>query len=448
MTMQDNLKIGTHRIAAATVDLALDFNPDQAVRYLKELSQTNSFFWYLQEFFDEGYRISPQDDEAAAKAIRRKQMKLLNDRADALGVEAPAIHRWLNGAIDLHRGKSDWKQELGFDPTRENLYNLCGVLGFDQKKTESFFRRAAFFAPWNRKSWRELVYQFYISQSPESWYADSIKLISEIEQERDQTQESESKIFGTYKVDAELARFLKMRDTEKAKEELKAFVLKNWSTFQPENFRYTAYNEILTLYEDCKPYVYGELLCRREDMSVGEDDIQAMEEMSPYVLFSEILNEGATRSEGKNGLSLDSIALPKYAQLKRKELSKDMVKIQHRIDTVEKSSISDEDFVSDARLRKLLLLLNFYYRYGRYRQDKCGKEHRRHPENGYSYTKDRAADYSGYFEEFCDETNASLEDAGFCSLYEGNALDCLFLLAAHTKQPIAALREIIRTGQV
>ena len=127
--------------------------------------------------------------------------------------------------------------------------------------------------------------------------------------------------------------------------------------------------------------------------------------------------------------------------------AKDMVKIQHRIDGAEENNISAEDTVSDARQRKLLLLLNFYYRYARYRQDKCGKENRRHPENGYSYTRDHAADYSGYFEEFCDETNASLEDAGLCSLYEGNALDCLFLLAAHTKNPIAALREMMQTGQ-
>ena len=456
MSCQNNAKLNTHQITKDTADLALDFDPVKAVDYLQEMSQTNSFFWYLQDFFDEEYRITPQHDEAAQKIQRRKQMQLLKDRAEelnkklteksgqTLSVEPPPIHRWLNGEIDLHRGKSDWKQELGFDPTRETLYKLCGLLGFDGEKTESFFRRAAFFAPWNRKSWREVVYHFCISRNPKNWYEDSVKLIFEIETEQSRVQAAKHTIWGTYKIDTQLTQFQKTDDPGTATENLKAFILENWNTFRPENFRCTAYKEILALYEDCKPYVYGETT----DPSEEKDAVHSMDEMSPYVLFSRILSGRTDRIKGENKLSLDQSILPKYAQLKKKELSKDMVKIQHRIDSIiEENNISGEDTVSDARLRKLLLLLNFYYSYARYRQDHCGKENRRHPENGYSCAKDRTADYSRYFEEFCDETNELLECAGFCTLYEGNALDCLFLLAAQTKQPITALREMVRTGQ-
>ena len=451
MPWQNNQKLDTQRIAADAAGFALDFDPDRAVRYLQELLKTNSFFWYLQEFFDEEHRITPQDDEVARKTIRRKQMKLLKDRADALGVEPPPIHRWLSGEIDLHRGKSDWKQELGFEPTRENLYKLCGVLGFDRTKTESFFRRAAFFAPWNRKSWRELIYSFYITRSPENWYSDSVRLIGEIEEGIPHpVSDAAGMIRETYEVERKLDEALREKEIEQARVDLKRFILDHWATFCPENLRYTAYQEIYALFEASQPYVLGEVQSAFKDgqLPLSEKEAEDLLGSAPSAntVFTALLEGiGLTNQDDS---SLDKLGpLPKPIRLNKRELCKDMVKIKKRVDGGENGEAPANEMVSDTRLRKLLILLNFYYFYAQCRQNKCGRENRSHPEAGYHCMLDSRADYSGYFEEFCEFTNHSLEDTGFCTLYEGNGLDCLFLLAAHVAKPLDALRAIVCQSQ-
>ena len=443
-------KLGTLQITGDMVDLALDFDPDQAVRYLQALTQSNSFFWYLQECFDEELRITPQHDEAAQKVLRRRQMKLLKERAQAMGVAEPAIHRWLNGSIDLHSGKSDWVQELGFDPTRENLYQLCGLLGFDREKTESFFRRAAFYAPWNRKSWRELVYLFFISQDPEHWYAESARLIGEIEpqmQERPDPSHGQTEadvLLETCEIDQQLQALLSGRVTQQTKEAFRAFLLDHRDTFRPEHLRYTASQEILALFEASQPYVLGEvqsaLRLGRMDGKRGEDLLSG--EPSANTVFT-VLLEGVLPEEDASPIAAVG-PLPRPLRLRRRELCKDMVKIHRRL--LEAEAESREEAVSDTRLRKLLLLLNFYYFYAQCRQMRCGRANRQCPEAGYQLLADQEEDYSDCFQEFCDVTNRSLRETGFCALYEGNGLDCLFLLAAHTRQPLRALRAIVRQG--
>ncbi|MBQ9968467.1 MAG: hypothetical protein IJO88_07080 [Oscillospiraceae bacterium] len=428
-------QITTKEIAVQAADIAQAFDPHEAARFLTQLRTENTFFDGLQSCFPPELHILSADEPHIRKRKLKGQMSFLKQRAETQGLTMPDLYRWFNGSVDLHSGKTAWKPEIDMDITRDNLYALCAILGYNKAQTGDFFQKIAFLSPWNRKVWRELVYEYHISHLKKDWYRTPganwyLKSIATIEQILQARRELASQpaphgppitVVYTEQVRKQIADI-------HSETELKEYILTHWDTFRPQNFRQTIYDMILGQYEACLPHVYGEKV-----------DKESIDKLKPHTVLSTILD----CAEETPSYSTD-VSLPKCAALRKKELYKDLVAIIKRC---EKGAVPDDTdgTISDARLRKLLLTLVFYLFYADRRVALCGGD-RSHPENGFVREKAERIDHSALFEDFCDHANATLFDAGFPELYQRNSVDCLFLLAASTPQPLSALREMVNTS--
>ena len=490
----DNADFGSRTRQIYQNTLALEpsrFDAKAALAYLKGLRRENSFHQRLQECFPEPLRMPPDMPEPEAKKLRKQQRNHLKACAAELGLSAflpgnSRLFTWLEQDKDLQVEQGTYASTavthgvatvLGSNPTRDNMYLFCAILGYGRRQVEQFFHKTAFTLPLKRKVWKELVYFYCLDNLPDwqaeaerllaatsaggedtreirerllaadpkdghsyepwqrlrqlfpqcrqvtegglrrqmaldwafrsarQWYLDAQALMAEIEQRGSERDESAEPILYTEDIDDDLRGI--------GREELKAYILNNWSTFRKENANITAREYVQSLYDVCR-IVLVRLLPADGSAPVRPQDIQPKEFFRIALRLEDPTRKSGEKSSGIEGLEVVFVNFPCPRYLTR---------------------ILEEDAGSDDQIRKMLIFLQFYCFY----LTKQEQSLRQNP--GLSLS---VRDFSVCFDEFCLQVDTLLRRTGFVGLYPPNAYDCLFLLSARARQPLQALQAYLQ----
>lgn len=411
------------------LELQKDGYPEAAVDYLADFENFPTFRERL-------LALLQKTQTGAVVPNVSGQIRLLNKQAADKGVQAiprATLLGWLTGkaAPDVNPSNRS---------TRENLYKLCAILGFDYQDTVDFFRRTAFARPFNLKQYQELIWFFFAANLQQNdWYAAGLSLSKQIEADSSALKpQKQQKIIGDTD---QISQDISALHDELA---LKAYILQNWGTFRPGNSSVTARREVAALYAKgeslaaldcflCDNYpnevpgnifnegqkAYGSLVCEMQYLPVRNLSLDA------NTVFSVIQGHNMLRqvTQGTklvfNNLNNAPIQLH------------NAIRVNFPTADVYQEILKAKNPSLD-KLRKMLILLNFYVFY----MISWMNTERR----GEKYTD---LDYSGLFDEFVIDTDSVLYDCGYTSLYARNPYDCLFLFCAQKKHPLDYLRAVI-----
>ncbi|MDO5406590.1 MAG: hypothetical protein Q4F28_04595 [Eubacteriales bacterium] len=410
----------TMTVYEQTMEEAKNFDPEKAVVFLTSVAKKDVTLYQLQRCFPEKMRYKRDDTEEIRKKKRKAQLNYLHLKAGSHQVVLPKRVQdvWMKGRANLKSGHAASSISRDGQNVRMNLYKFAGALGYDAEQTRELFAKTAGLAPWKRKIWRELCYYFYVSQNDKAWYHKGEKMIHEIEMETAgrcaEKKPLEPSIRETVIIDTGLQEI--QNDSEDSEALFKQYILENWSTFQPENYNHTAHELVKNLCKRCEPYVWDELVtlkCSGRDIRKDAWRIEDGEvRYEIYVKYFYLVMIG--EREG-------NVLLTEFLQAEDGSLLKNIgLNCKKQYENL--SDVIKGDHIDDGKLRRLVILLEFYLFYSKLSKVQNVKDP---------------------FELFWDEMNAILFHAGFSPLYSRDPYDCLFLLAARSEHPIENLREMI-----
>ena len=377
----------------------------------------------LQSPFD---RISPEDDNFIEELIGVAQ--LFRPFSEGLD-EFIARHGYDGDLNDIQRKvafirevfvragmippREVVKWYTGFQPVRrETVFQICFAFGLDGSDTDEFFRRVYT----KERSFdchrvQEAVYYFCLNNGLS--YAEAQEILRQLPEPPREVQPGQTAIF-TASIIAELNRI----DTREA---LIQYLSDNISQFSRNNV--TAYRTIERLWKEI----------------AGPNGLLARE----YARFYVAGDDAATGTKAKLPLGDDGFrawdAYLAIFQLDKKRVSRlkperTIRPIIEQLHADARDSFPDRQgieailvgkLVSYERVRKLLILLEFYAFWARKRLETGSCD---------AGTQDGA--------RFIDTVNRYMIDAGYPELYVGNPYDWLFFYVSHDREPLITFREI------
>ena len=377
----------------------------------------------LQSPFD---RISPEDDSFIEELIGVAQLF----RPFSEGLDEFIARHGYDGDLNDTQRKVAFIREVfvrtgmvpprevakwytGHQPVRrETAFQICFAFGLDGSDTDEFFRRVYT----KERSFdchrvQEAVYYFCLNNSLS--YTEAQDILRQLPELPREVQPGQTAIF-TASIIAELNRI----DTREA---LVRYLSDNISQFSRNNV--TAYRTIERVWREI----------------AGTNGLLARE----YARFYVAGDDAATGTKAKLPLGDDGFrawdAYLAIFQLDKKRVSR--LKLERTIRPIIEQLHADarDSFpdrqgigailagkpVSYERVRKLLILLEFYAFWARKRLETGSCD---------------AGEQDGA--RFIDTVNRYMIDAGYPELYVGNPYDWLFFYVSHDREPLITFREI------
>ena len=302
------------------------------------------------------------------------------------------------------------------DKDRLYIQQICLVLECSLEQTENFFRKIFLGMPFNFRNAEECICYFCIKNGKSYQEFQNLK-IQLAESPHSHTEVTSSTAVIRHKFSEEF----------KAGDEQKMLEYLIESVPEPERYYYTARKHIKTLTDRCIP-VAKQLQnedpakedARREKQS-NTDKARAKRVEESEAARKKAISENPadTTDNGKYkgvnslmaeiyGFQTDTSRCPEMKRSFDKKLPKAFIRNfpkHHQIDKV----LRESDIVSSEMLRKCLILLKFYFGYGKSKIEK----------RAYS------------MERFVKETNTLLNECGFQELYVRNQYDFIFFYCAY-----------------
>ena len=283
---------------------------------------------------------------------------------------------------------------------RENVFKLCFALEMNAVETAEFMLKSYLRRPFNYKNTDEAVYFYCLSNDRR--YPDAQRILKSVACAR-KTIPDET--IDTEQIGQELAD---LRNENDLIEYLAAH------TYTKEQWHHSAQERIKKLLERCK-----ELACQELPAVLpGEEPIRAAE-IGNDALLNTIYGFKASVRPGDHGLSAHkNYDFPEV-------LKNNWIDKQALYNVVNGKGVSDEVY------RKTLILLSFYSFYATLYVQESASE------------KERGFHYQSLADEFEDELDQLLAEAGYLQIYKRNPFDWFILYCAAFPDPLERFRDLI-----
>lgn len=365
------------------------FNIDQdATDYMHSMNYNERFYKWIFEYSKKhGFSGEYSDSDELASFIKIKAQGLL-DRT--------SIDNWLRGK--KQSGESDEYKKIvprGSVLSREKVYKLCFALKMNSQETKDLFFRGVLERPFNYKNINEATYYFCLNTGRD--YETARKIIKNIQ--RDQSHENPDADNITEIIGKKISKITDIEEFEK-------YIKENKSGFEGQNK--TAYEKINELVSEC-------LKVATEEYSKsfqGTMDFKEKKIEESSLIFA-ICDRWDRQIKNGNKMSGISISKSKFPEIIKKNFPQ--YELLNKI-------LSKKETSYDV-IRKMLILLNFYYMFA---TASVNNEHFKSP-----------------LDEFEQSTNILLDQCGYCGIYWNNPYDWMFGYCSVTADPLFTLRELI-----
>lgn len=334
-----------------------------------------------------------------------EKLLFLKQRFKAAGIPVP---REINGWFT--NGKS---------VRRDTAFQICFAFSLNVEQTDEFFRKVYLERSFDCHSIREAVYYYCIRNGLK--YQKAAELISHFPKEmKGQITEGREVLYTGTIID-----FI---NSCKNEDELTAFLNEHIEQFEYNNA--TAKKHIQSLWnviscENGLAYREGVFLAQAYNMNHGDEDnyvTSPNKGASTWTIYSQILGLDNHQSD----------ILKANRSIKPLLVNNDLLSPLAEAsfpdrDGIEK--ITNSQHVSHERIRKLLILLEFYTYWARLVVEKKNE----------LYEADKTDS-----ERCLDRINSYLLDCGYPELYAGNPYDWIFLWALNDNNPLPAFRYYMR----
>lgn len=392
---------------------------------------------YTKMLDDEAATLSPDDDDYEEKLLDvarsfRTFSEALTQFVCDNGFEGAADDKdgklaflkskFKSAGVPVPREIDEWFIS-GKTIKRDTAFQLCFAFGLNVGQTNEFFKKVWFGRSFDCHSIREAVYYYCIRNGLS--YEKAVAIISHFPKEKKGKVDTDKEVLYTGKI-VDFINFAKSED------ELIDYISEHIEQFGYNNV--TAKEHIQQLWNDISrdnglAYKEGIAFDKSHNQyhlkSESADDdyvIVPDKNASTWVIYAQILGLDKRQSdEFKANRSIKPLLennslLPSLAQASFPDR-----------DGIEK--ITHGHHVSHERIRKLLILLEFYTYWAKLIA-----------ENKSSHYKATRIDS----ERCVDKINRYLLDCGYPELYAGNPYDWIFLWAVNDTNPLSAFREYMR----
>lgn len=392
---------------------------------------------YIKMLDDEAATLSPDDENYEEKLLEvarsfRTFSEALTQFVSENGFEGTADDtdgklvflksKFKSAKVPVPREIDEWFN-CGKTIKRDTAFQLCFAFGLNVEQTNEFFKKVWFGRSFDCHSIREAVYYYCIRNGLS--YEKAASIISRLPKDNKGKVDTENEVLYT----GSIVGFI---DSAKSENELIDYITEHFEQFGYNNA--TAKKHIQKLWNEIScdnGLAYKEGLAfdkshnqyHLKSESTDDDYIIAPEKnASTWVIYSQIMgldkhqaDEYKTNRSIKPLLANNSL-LPVLAQASFPDR-----------DGIEK--ITNGQHVSHERIRKLMILLEFYSHWARLLVA-----------NGHYYRSDKTES-----ERCIDNINKYLIDCGYPELYAGNPYDWIFLWAVNDDtDPLFAFREYMR----
>lgn len=386
-------------------DEAATLSPDVEDYEEKLLEIARSFRTFseaLTQFvLDNGYEGRTDDTDG--------KLAFLKSKFKAAGVPVPReIDEWFN------HGKT---------VKRDTAFQICFAFGLNVEQTNDFFKKVWFGRSFDCHSIREAIYYYCIRGGLS--YGKATEIISRLPKEKKGRVDADKEVLYT----GDIVNFI---NSAKSEDELIDYISGHIEQFGYNNA--TAKKYIRQLWDEIScnnGLAYKEGLAfdkshnqyHLKSESADDDYIIAPEKnASTWVIYAQIMGLDKRQSD----------------EFKANRSIKPLLENNSLLPTLAAASFPDRDgiekithgrHVSHERVRKLMILLEFYSYWARLIAD-----------NGHRYKSDKTDS-----ERCIDKINRNLLDCGYPELYAGNPYDWIFMWAVNDDtNPLYAFREYMR----
>ena len=392
---------------------------------------------YTKMLDDEAATLSPDDENYEEKLLEvarsfRTFSEALTQFVCDNGFEGAADDtdgklaflksKFKSAGVPVPREINEWFIN-GKTVKRDTAFQLCFAFGLNVEQTNEFFKKVWFGRSFDCHSIREAVY-YYCIQNGLS-YEKAASIISHLPKDNKSKVNTENEVLYT----GSIVDFI---DSAKCENELIGYITEHFEQFGYNNV--TAKKHIQKLWNEIScdnGLAYKEGLAfdkshnqyHLKSESTDDDYIIAPEKnASTWVIYAQILGLDKRQSD----------------EFKTNRSIKPLLENNSLLPTLAQASFPDRDgiekithgqHVSHERVRKLMILLEFYSHWARLIVA-----------NGHHYKSNKTES-----ERCIDNINRYLLDCGYPELYAGNPYDWIFLWAVNDDtNPLSAFREYMR----
>lgn len=391
---------------------------------------------YTEMLYNEAATLSPDDDDYEERLLEvacsfRSFDEALTRFICENGFEGSADNtdeklvflktKFKAAGVPVPREINEWFTD-GKTIKRETAFQLCFAFGLNVEQTNEFFSKVYLERSFDCHSIREAVY-YYCMRNGLS-YGKAVELIGRLPEQTKSKVDTDKEVLYT----GTIVEFI---NSVKDESELIEFIEQHIGQFGYNNV--TAKEHIQHLWNEIYCYdglAYKEGLILEKSFTYirqegnSDDDYLTVPQKrsSVWKLLAQILGLDRRQAEEfKTNRSIkplleNNILLPPLAEASFPDR-----------DGIEK--IIRGQHVSHERIRKLLILLEFYTYWAKRIVERN--------DIGFIADKDAPA-------RCVDQINSYLLEAGYSELYAGNPYDWIFLWAVNDADPLAAFREYMR----